>query len=143
MPTSIFQHRLSRMGVHIVMGLILATASYALLRQVPNGDLSTLFNPAMAEDAISSGQIHLLGLTLTAFGVGLGGNYFISRLGKLLRIPVLGKGVIALIAVIVIGGLVIGVTANWLSGVTIPLFMNAGIGLLVGSGLGWWVANGL
>jgi hypothetical protein len=139
MHTSVFQRPKASMLVHLVMGVIFGIAVHGLVRQLPQGDLAT--SPDTILQAVSSGQTHLLTLTAAAFGVGLGGNYLLSGLGQTLNLPLVGKVVAGVIGIVVIGGLVIGVTLDWFTGITVPLVMNTGIGLLVGCGLGWWSAS--
>lgn len=129
--------------IHLVIGLILGIAASMLVLQMPNGDFGTVFNPELVLQALNSGQTDLLILTLAAFGVGLGGNFFLSSLGQMLNVPIMGKVVVGLLGVIVLGGLVIGVLTDRLTGISVPVVMNPGMGLAVGSGLGWWIASAL
>ena len=141
MQPAIVQHPRTVIIVHLIMGVIFGFSAYGLVLQLPNRDLGALFHPDLMEQALNNGQAHLLTLTLAAFGVGLGGNYLLTGLGRTLNVPALGKVIVALIGLIVIGGLVIGVVTNALTGISVPVVMNTGIGLWVGSGLGWWSAS--
>ena len=141
MQPVIVQHPRAVIIIHLIMGVIFGFSAYALVRQLPNGGLGAVFHPDLMEQALNSGQAHLLTLTLAAFGVGLGGNHLLTGLGRTLNVPALGKVIVALVSIIVIVGLVVGVVTNALTGVSVPVVMNTGIGLWVGSGLGWWSAS--
>jgi len=141
MQSRLLQQPRAAVVVHLIMGVILGIAAYMLVRQIPHRDLGTVTHPDLVLQALKSGQTHLLTLIVAAFGVGLGGNYLISALGQTLNMPSLGKVMVGLIGIVVIGGLAIGVAADWFTGISVPLVMNTGMGLLVGSGLGWWMAS--
>jgi len=141
MQPAIVQHPRAVIIVHLIMGVIFGFSAYVLVRQLPNGDLGAVFHPDLMEQALNNRQAHLLTQTLAAFGVGLGGNHLLTGLGRTLNVSALGKVIMALIGLIVIGGLVVGIVTNALTGVSIPVVMNTGIGLWLGSGLGWWGAS--
>ncbi len=141
MQPAIVQHPRTVIIVHLIMGVIFGFSTYGLVRQLPNRDLGALFHPDLMEQALNSGHAHLLTLTLAAFGLGLGGNHLLTGLGRTLNAPAPGKLIVALVGLMVIGGLVVGVVTNALTGISVPVVMNTGIGLWVGSGLGWWSAS--
>lgn len=141
MQPAIVQQPRAVIIVQLIMGVIFGFSAYGLVRQLPNGDLGAVFNSDLMEQALNNRQAHLLTLTLAAFGLGLGGNHLLTGLGRTLNVSALGKVIMALIGLIVIGGLVVGVVTNALTGISVPVVMNTGIGLWVGSGLGWWSAS--
>lgn len=113
-------------------------------RNLPNGDLGAIFSEVAVQQAVNNGQMNLLLLVLFSFGIGASSNYLLTSIGMRRGYgDAVGRGVVAVWFVLVIGGLVVGVISNQLNGITVPAVMNPGTGLIAGSLIGLLIAKNL
>jgi len=111
---------------------------------LPNGDLAAIFSEAAVQQAVNNGQMNLLLLVVFSFGIGASSNYLLTSIGIAQGYgDAVGRGVVAVWFVLVIGGLVVGVISNQLNGITVPAVMNPGTGLITGSLIGLLIAKNL
>jgi hypothetical protein len=130
--------------INIAAVVMLGISLLGFWSNLPNGNLAALFNADAVQQAITSGQMNLLLLTLSSFGIGASSNYLLTHLSiKRGYDDKVGRVVVVIVFVVVIGGLVIGVLSDFLSGITVPAIMNPGTGLIAGSLIGLLVAKNL
>ncbi|MEZ4666769.1 MAG: hypothetical protein R3E39_02410 [Anaerolineae bacterium] len=130
--------------VKIIAVIVLVISLFGLWNNLPNRDLTAIFDEDAVQQAMTNNQINLLLLTLCAFGIGASSNYLMTSIGITRGYgDAPGRIVFAIGLILVLGGLVIGVVSNLLKGVMVPLVMNPGTGLIVGSLIGLVVAKKL
>lgn len=133
-------HSLIKTAAIIILGVSLI----GFWRNLPNGDLGAIFSEAAAQQAVNNGQMNLLLLVLFSFGAGVSSNYLLTGIGMRRGYgDRVGRGVVAVWFVLVIGGLVVGVISGLLDGITVPAVMNPGTGLIAGSLIGLLIAKNL
>lgn len=134
-------HRSIKTAAAIV---ILVVSLIGFWRNLPNGELSAIFSEAAVQQAVTNGQMNLLLLVLFGFVIGASSSYLLTSIGmKRGYGDAVGRGVVAVWFVLVIGGLVVGVISNQLNGITVPAVMNPGTGLIAGSLIGLLIAKNL
>ncbi|MBZ0283227.1 MAG: hypothetical protein K8L97_20995 [Anaerolineae bacterium] len=130
--------------IKIAAVIILGVSLFGFWSNLPNGDLAAIFDQEAVQQAMTNGQMNLLLLVLFSFGIGASSNYLLTSIGITQGYgDAVGRGVVAVWFVLVIGGLVVGVISNFLKGITVPAVMNPGTGLLIGSLIGLLMAKNL
>jgi hypothetical protein len=126
-----------RLLLYLAALVILGGSSWGISHNLPGGELAALMDAKAVQQAMGTKQMNLLSLVFWSFGAGAGANCLLTGAGGALGLrewP--GRIVVGTSAVLLLGGLVVGVLSKRLTGILVPMFMNPGTGLVVGSLVG-------